>query len=227
MGSKKICKPDDENYIFSEGIDYSRTGDVSIWGKGDPDMLNFLLGTEISGSWLNLAAGDGRYSSILLEKAKKVISCDIDESALCKLRRNTPEKFRAKLCTETFDITRKFPFEDHYFDGIFCSGTLHLFPKEVLKKIFAEMDRVLKPNGKVIIDFAADITRKSPEGNLITFGDEPLYTMERAKCLLKSIFRNYETNMFESEVTEDYERANPPYRLDCKFVILSGKKNGS
>jgi len=224
MKAAKICLPDEEKHIFTEGIDYSKTGKDSIWGKGDPDMLIFLNEAEFPGKWLNLAAGDGRYNPILLEKAESVTASDIDESALFKLLNNTPKMFRAKLKTEVFDLTKKFPFEDNSFDGMFCTGTLHLFPKEVLPPIISEIDRVLKPKGRIIFDFAADITRTSSDGKLITFGKEPLYTMESAKATLKSLLRNYQMELRDSQVVEDYEGANPPYKLDCRFIIVVASK---
>jgi SAM-dependent methyltransferase len=224
MKTAKLGLPNEENYIFTEGIDYSKTGRESIWGKGDKDMLIFLNKAELPGKWLNMAAGDGRYNRILLEKAESVIASDIDESALFKLWTNTPEHFRAKLKTEVFDITKNFPFEDNSFDGVFCTGTLHLFSKEVLPRIISEIDIVLKPNGRIIFDFAADITRTSPDGKLITFGREPLYTMKSAKATLKNLFRNHQIEMQDSRVVEDYEGANPPYKLDCRFVIVVASK---
>jgi ubiquinone/menaquinone biosynthesis C-methylase UbiE len=220
----KPTKPEEDKYVFTEGIDYFITGKNSIWGIGDKDTLQLLKKIEIHGKWLNLAAGDGRYNLSLLEKADLVVASDIDESALSKLWHNTPNQYQSKLKTKSFDITKKFPFEDKSFDGVFCTGTLHLFPKEILQKIISEMDRVLKPNGRVIIDFATDIKRTSPSGKLITFGKEPLYTLEDAKKTLKNIFRNYQIELQDSEVVEDFEAANPPYTLNCKFVILIADK---
>lgn len=79
----------------------------------------------------------------------------------------------------------------------------------------------------MIIDFATDIKRTSPSGKSITFGKEPLYTIEDAKKILKDLFRNYQTEIHDSEVIEDFEAANPPYTLNCKFIILiADKKNG-
>lgn len=220
----KPYKPKEDKYIFTEGINYFETGKSSIWGTGDKDALKLLRKTEIRGKWLNLAAGDGRYNLNLLERADFVVVSDIDESALSKLWSNTPKKYRKKLATKVLDITKKLPFKDSLFDGIFCTGTLHLFPKEVLRQIIFDIDRVLKPNGRVIIDFATDIKRTSPSGKLITFGKEPLYGLKDAKSTLKNLFRNYQIQMCESEVVEDLEAANPPYTLNCKFVILIADK---
>ena len=220
----KPTKPKEDKYVFTEGIDYFATGKNSIWGIGDKDTLQLLKKIEIHGKWLNLAAGDGRYNLSLLEKADSVVTSDIDESALSKLWHNTPNQYQSKLKTKSFDITKKFPFEDKSFDGVFCTGTLHLFPNEILQKIISEIDRVLKPNGRVILDFATDIRRTSPSGKLITFGKEPLYTLEDAKKTLKNLFRNYQIELQDSEVVEDFEAANPPYTLNCKFVILIADK---
>ena len=220
----KPTKPKEDTFVFTEGIDYFTTGKNSIWGIGDKDTLQLLKKTKIRGKWLNLAAGDGRYNLSLLEKADSVVASDIDESALSKLWHNTPKKFQSKLKTKQFNLTKKFPFEDKSFDGVFCTGTLHLFPKDIFQKIISEIDRILKPNGRVIIDFATDIKRTSPSGKLITFGKEPLYTLEDAKNTLKNLFRNYQTEQHDSEVVEDFEAANPPYTLNCKFVILIADK---
>jgi len=146
----KLCIPEEDKYIFTEGIDYSKTGETSIWGPGDEDTLRLLKNTEIHGKWLNLAAGDWGYTSNLLKKADFVIASDIDESALNKLWQNTPKRYVKKLETKVFNITKSFPFENNEFDGVFCTGTLHLFPKNILQIIFLEINRVLKPHGRII-----------------------------------------------------------------------------
>ncbi len=222
----KPCKPKENRYVFTEGINYFKTGKVSIWGAGDKGTLELLKKTEIHGQWLNLAAGDGRYNLDLLKKADFVVASDIDASALSKLWHNTPEKYRSRLGTKVFDITKKFPFEDNSFDGVFCTGTLHLFPKEILEEIILKINRVLKPRGRVIIDFATDIRRISPEGKLIFFGDEPRYTLGEAKRTFKNLFRNYKIKIYELEVLEeDFTQASPPYKLSCKFLILVADKS--
>ncbi|MBN2095691.1 MAG: class I SAM-dependent methyltransferase [Candidatus Aenigmarchaeota archaeon] len=221
----RSTKPEEDKHIFTEGIDYFATGKDSIWGRGDEDTLKLLQKTAIQGRWLNLAAGDGRYNQFLLEKADSVTASDIDESALSKLWHNTPEKYRPSLETKAFNLTGKFPFEDASFDGVFCTGTLHLFPRDILQKVISEIGRVLRPGGRVILDFSADIKRFSPDGKLVTFGKEPLYTLNDAKKTLEVLFREYKTEMHDSAVVEDFEGANPPYTLNCKFVILIAKKN--
>ncbi len=215
-------KPKEEKYIYTEGINYFETGKESIWGKGDPDTLRILKKMEFHGRWLNLAAGDGRsYNLILLKKAGMVVASDIDASALSKLWHNTPRRYRKKLKTKVFNMAKRFPFKSNSFDGIFCTGTLHLFPRKVFRGIFREMDRVLKPNGRIIIDFATDITRLMPNEKLYFVKREPKYKIKEAKRFLMKIFRNYKTRAYEFKVPEEnYAEANPPYKFSCKFILL-------
>src|SRR3989338_1254580 len=225
MKKTKPRKPEQDKYIFTDGIDYSKTDKTSIWGVGDKDTLELLKQIEIRGKWLTLAAGDGRYNLNLLEKADFVVASDTDESALSKLRQNTPDKFKAKLQTKVFDVTKKFPFENSSFDGVFCTGTLHIFSRKVLEKIILEIDNVLKLTGRVIIDFPADVKRIRLDGKPYTIKDEPKYTLPEAKTTLRNLFKNYKIKMYESEVPEEIlKEANPPYKFSCKFILLVADK---
>ena len=225
---KKITKPrtpEQDKYIFTEGIDYSKTEKTSIWGTGDKDTLELLKKIEIHGKWLNLAAGDGRYNLNLLEKADFVVASDIDESALSKLWQNAPDKFKSKLKTKVFDITKKFPFENNSFDGVFCTGTLHIFSRNILEKIIIELDRVLRHGGRVIIDFAADVNRIRFDGKPYIIKDEPKYTLAETKTTLRTLFKNYKIKVYESEVPEEIlKEAKPPYKFSCKFILLIADK---
>ena len=181
--------------------------------------------TEIRGKWLNLAAGDGRYNLILLKKTKLVVAADIDESALGKLWETTPNEFKSKLKTEVFDITKNFPFVNGFFDGVFCTGTLHLFPKEILQSIFSEIDRILKPNGKIIFDFATDISRAFLDGKHYTTEYETKYSLKEAKNFLKKLLNTYKVQITESEVPEEIiKMPKIDYRFNCKFLLITANK---
>ena len=225
MKTTKPREPEEDKYIFTEGIDYSKTETTSIWGTGDKDTLELLKKIGIRGKWLNLAAGDGRYDLDLLEKADFVVASDIDESALNKLWQNTPDDFKTKLQTKVFDITKKFPFENNSFDGVFCTGTLHLFPKEILRQIFSEMDRILKPDGRILIDFATDIKRTLPDGKLYIRKSEPQYNLEEVAKFLKELLKNYKVQIVESEVPEEEIKTRGfVYKFSCKFILLTADK---
>ncbi len=219
---EKITEPHKSSanrYIFTEDINYFDTDEDSIWGGGDKDILRILKSTKITGTWFNIAAGDGRYNIDLLKKANRVVAADVDKSALSKLFYYTPNRYKLKLGIKIFNVTKKFPFKDKTFDGIFWIGILYLFPRPVFKRIVREIDRVLKPGGCVVIDFATDIKRTSFEGKLVWFGREPRYRLKEAKCFLKEAFENYNLKMYKSKVDED-TMSKPPYRFESNVISL-------
>lgn len=225
MGKNNVTLEIEKNkYIITEEINYLKTGKKSIWGSGDRKTVDVLKRTRIKGRWLNLASGDGRYNLNLLRKADSVVASDIDESALSKLWYNAPQKHRKKLSIKKFNIIGRFPFKNNSFDGVFCTGTLHLFPKKILRKIISEIDRVLKPKGRVIIDYATNIKRTLSDGKLLVFGSEPLCLLGEAKAILRRFFKNYQIKMYESKFVDDVKKANPPYVMNCKFIILIADK---
>lgn len=216
-----------EKQSFAENIDYLKTGESSIWGEGDKDTLDLLERLPIRGRWLNLAAGDGRYNSILLDRAEEVVATDIDQNALDKLSRNTPKELQQKLKTKVADLTEPLPFDENSFDGLFCTGTLHFFSEDQLASIFREMDRVIKPGGRLVIDFATDVKRVLPDGSSLRVREnEPRYTLEEAEVLLKSILPNYQLEIIESSVPEEKINVGnvTMYRFSCNFLLLSGQK---
>lgn len=218
-------EPDEEKYIHTEGIDYFKTGKDSVWGLGDKDTLELLEKIDIHGKWLNLAAGDGRYNLNLLKKADFVVASDLDKSALSKLWHNTPKKYRTKLDVKVFDLTKKFPFEDESFEGVFCASTLHYFPENVLRKVFLEIDRILKKRGRLMVEFATDVKRVFPDGDLYIRKSEPLYTFKEAISFLRGLLKNYEVQITESEVPpEQVKTERFEYTLSCKMIIIIADK---
>lgn len=224
---RKITKkhiPDEKKYIFTEGIDYTKTGKNSIWGKGHDATKIAIRKAGITGKWLNIAAGDGRYNPELLEEADHVIASDIDEGSLSKLWYTTSRKYSSKLETKVFDITKRFPFANNSFDGVFNSGALHLFPRKIFPMIIHEIDRVLKPTGTFILEFATDIERLAPNGDLITFGDEPLYSLAEAKKQLRELLDGYKVSFKVSAFQDEFKDANPPYKYKVNNLIMVAKK---
>lgn len=224
---KKITQKypaDESNRVFTENINYFDTDKESIWGKGEPETIEAIKNTDIHGKWLNIAAGDGRYSRELLEKADILIAGDIDEGALSKLWHQTPENLRNKLQTVTFDVNEKFPFAEGEFDGVFCTGFLHLFGQENLQKIFAEIKRVLKTDGKIFFDFATDIKRTDLGGKEIIKYGRRSYKLNEAKELFLNSFPNFDLQITDAKLTEGVQEANPPYVLTCNFLIVVGRR---
>jgi len=221
----KAYQSNEEKHIFTEGINYFSIPNKSIWGMGDRDTLKILSKIKLNGKWLNLAAGDGRYNSYLLKNAESVTTNDIDESALSKLWFTTPEEYKNRLKTKVFDITHKFPFSNKTFDGIFCTGTLHLFSEPILKKIFHEIKRVLKNNGTIIIDFATDVKRKLPDGSLKIKKNEIGYHMDQAINLITKLLNGYRIKKYIGSVPKELIKVGKiEYIFSCKYILVIAKR---
>lgn len=138
---------------------------MSKWGTEEKETLAALKKIKFKGNVLNVAAGDGRFNNELLKSADQVLAIDISASELKLLKEDCLEELKPKLQAKRVNITEPMPFEEETFDGIFCTGTLHLFRKEIIINILNEMKRVLKCNGKIILDFATDIHRTDKNNN--------------------------------------------------------------
>ena len=220
--------PNQRKHILTEGIDYLETGKRSVWGGKDKVMGDALRAMRLRGAWLNLACGDGRYNLVLLKKARHIVAADIDKSALAKVRKITPPKYIHKLDTKAFDMTKRFPFKAHTFDGIFNTGTLYLFPVPIFHEIIKEMDRVLKPGGMLLFDFATNITRERFDKKPYRIHGEPNYTPQRAKKILAATLKKYNISMRVGNIPrESYPKAKPPYWYSSTYLVVRAMKEVS
>ncbi len=218
-------QPNEQKNIYTDDVDYANTPDDSVWGTEDKATNDLLQSTKITGKWLNLCAGDGRFNNHLLNSANEVVAVDVDESALQKLIRITPKILSNRLTTKAMNVTKPFPFDDNTFDGVFCVGTLHLFPKPIFKKIFNEIERVLKQNGRIIIDFATDIKRTYSDGSLWIIENEPNYKLKEALAFLKEEFKNFEINIITDKVdSEKVKLDDKEYIFSSNFILIDAKK---
>ena len=100
------------------------------------------IDTEI----IDLGCGvTGNNTIYLLEKGKKVLSCDFAIEAL-----NIIEKINGSK-TLLFDMLEPFPLEDNCTNLVIADLSLHYFKDEDTKKIIKEIQRILKPNGYLFI----------------------------------------------------------------------------
>ncbi len=200
----------------------------SVWGKGEELTLNTIKKEEIKGKWLDLAAGDGRYINELLEKADSLVLADRDANELKKVQESLSKKQKSKTSTKIFDMTKRFPFENRIFEGVFCTGTLHLFTQDKLNFIFSEITRVLKPKGKLIIDFATDVRRVLPNGELVRDWRDYIlrYRMSVARKMLNDLLSEYKLKMEESTFEDDLTNI-PEYGFKTKgnFILVVARKN--
>ena len=194
---------------------------MSKWGIEEKETLDAI--NELSGITLDIAAGDGRFINRLLEASDKVVAIDINSSELDELKKNCPQD--NKLQIEIVDITKEFPYSDSTFDSIFCTGTLHLFDKKTIIFILNEIRRVLKTNGKIVLDFATDIERIDKDGNKVLFDGEGSYSSSDAIELFNEELKDFSLNIEESTFEETNLDDSTGYNsIKGKFLIIVGEK---
>ena len=213
---------------LTEDVDYKKVNG-SIFGSACEDTVNFLNNVGVKGTWVDVCAGDGRYTKYLFD-ADAVIALDIDEHALDKLRLSTAPEYLSKLETKKHDVTTRFPFEDESIDGFFSSGSLHLFTKEQLGDIVDEMYRALKSGGDIVIDFTINPIRIQPSGELLIYKGESKFTIPEAKEYLTELFDGDKymiKEVFVSHYTDPkgtFRQSEHPHHLECDSITLHAKK---
>lgn len=200
----------------------------SQWGSEDKAVIDALQHTPVHGNWLNLAAGDGRYLQYILLGADSVTAVDIDDKALQLLKTNIPIRAHHKLITEVYDMTHGLRDGDASYDGVFCTGTLHLFSPKTLFALCREIKRVLRPGGVFLFDFAFDVQRVLPNGELYIHDGEPQYKRDEALGLVPELLDGWQFELIESIVPEqEVKEHNIRYQFSCLYavVVAYNKKN--
>ena len=102
-------------------------------------------------SMLEVACGTGHTSELLIDKGFQPISCDLTAAMLNKAK----SRFTAGKEQPTFIEANalNLPFKDEHFDLIVSTRFLHLFDYSTQKQVLLEMYRVLKPGGRIVVDF--------------------------------------------------------------------------
>lgn len=95
------------------------------------------------GKCLDLGCGIGQYSKQLIKYGYDVISADISDIAL-----NRVKDFNKNVMK--LDMREKLPFSDNEFDLVFANLSIHYFSDEDTKKLLLEIKRILKDNGLFI-----------------------------------------------------------------------------
>ena len=100
------------------------------------------------GRLLDLGCGTGSFSEAIgaAFPEHEVIATDFSLS-MCSLAHNK-SNIRSVCCSSAAQL----PFQDQLFDGIFLNGALHHFKaQEQWPKIQVEIDRILKPGGRLYV----------------------------------------------------------------------------
>lgn len=102
---------------------------------------NFAPGSRL----LHAGCGSGQVDSDL-QKEMQLTAIDISPAALALYRSNNPQAHELRHAS-IFNL----PFEDGHFDGAYNLGVIEHFSEDEIRRILAEMRRVVKPGGKVVL----------------------------------------------------------------------------
>jgi ubiquinone/menaquinone biosynthesis C-methylase UbiE len=127
------------------------------WRNYIASTLTFLSNWEqidAKSTVLDVACGTGEFERLLLDKnsTQKIIGIDISEKMLNIARRKNQTYSNVEFYQTSVN---SLPFQDYAFDVIVCANAFHYFEQPQIA--LAEIKRVLKPNGKLIIlDWSKD-----------------------------------------------------------------------
>ena len=96
-----------------------------------------------NGLCLDLGCGIGQYTKKFMEYGYDVISSDISEIALNKVK-----KFNDNVVK--LDMRESLPFEDNKFNIVFANLSIHYFSDKETKVLMNEIKRIIKDNGLFI-----------------------------------------------------------------------------
>lgn len=154
---------------------------------------------NVSSEIIDLGCGvTGNNTLYLLEKGKRVLSCDFAEEALKVVDQIEGSK------TLLFDMLDEFPFEDNYTDLIIADLSLHYFSDKDTKRIIKEIKRVLKPNGYLF--FRVNSINSTEYKEIISKG-----ILEKEKHFF--FYNNMDKRFFDEEDIRCFFK-------DFKFILL-------
>lgn len=135
---------------------------------------------------LDVATGTGEQAFAFAETAGEVVGIDLSEQMLRIARRKNRS---SNVSFQQADATR-LPFEDASFDVSCVSFAFHEMPDSIRKRALAEMLRVTKPEGAIIVvDYALP---KKPISRWLAYHFIKLYEADEyarfVKSDLKSLF---------------------------------------
>lgn len=131
--------------------------DKGYWGKNIQDNKTDFLKDNWMEKYINeiekvedkkaidLGCGLGQDTKWLLDRGFDVLSCDISDIALEKLKELVPNSKTMQL-----NVKEKLPFDDNSIGLINANLSIHYFNMKDTMEIFNDIYRVLKPNGLFI-----------------------------------------------------------------------------
>ncbi len=163
---------------------------------------------------LDLGCGSGNDTLYLINKGKKVISCDQSINAINNIKRNFPEVYGTKC----FNMLHGMPFDDNSFEIIIADLCLHYFRKKDTLKILNEIKRILISGGHLIfrVNSINDVNHGAGQGKEI---EHHLYETDDKRLKrffneedIRYFFRDFNIEYLNEEIMTRYKHEKRLYR---------------
>lgn len=119
------------------------SGDDLDWGGQWTGPFLAPLREAAARTILELGCGTGNDAARLAREGYAVTAADLSAEAI----RQAQAKFGPEVEFLIADMAEPFPFRDASFDAVMSNVALHMFPDAVTRAVFAEVRRVVRPDG--------------------------------------------------------------------------------
>ena len=164
---------------------------------------------------LDLGCGSGNNTLYLINHNKRVIACDLSENAITSIKKNFPEIVDAKY----FNMLDGIPYQDNSFDIVIADLSLHYFKKEDTIRLIADLKRILKQDGHIIlrVNSINDINHGAGQGLEV---EKHLYETDDGRLKrffdeddIRSFFKDFNIEYLNEEVMTRYKLEKRLYKV--------------
>ncbi|MFH0874492.1 MAG: class I SAM-dependent methyltransferase [archaeon] len=159
-----------------------------------------------SGKLVDLGCGKGADSIYFNYMGLKVTAIDYSQEAM-KMFNEMQQQNNVFIANLTKDITEPLPFEENSQDFVYSRLSLHYFDDVTTKKMFTEINRILKSEGILCFQAKSTSDKKYGQGKEIEkdmFEDEEGYVRHFfSEEYAKELLSEFEIIYIENRVMED------------------------
>jgi SAM-dependent methyltransferase len=117
--------------------------------KHERETIAALLGERVGGVVVDVFGGVGNYSGFLADRAQTVIHCELHAPSLVQAWQAHSQRQNMVFVRSDY---LALPIADAVADGVVCTDTLIRGPEHE-RGLLAEIRRILKPEGRAVVDF--------------------------------------------------------------------------
>ncbi len=157
-GMQDILSDEETDFLSSNPFSRLDSGDDSLFFK-QPDFAPFWDSTalrQVSDLYKTLIHGKAQVLDLMAGAHSPLLEAEIDIDSITCAGLNDAEMEQNSNCNQSFTVDvnnmNSLPFENGQFDSVLIHAAIEYVINPEL--LFAEIKRVLKPSGKVIISFS-------------------------------------------------------------------------